>query len=194
MSWELELRQVAVGNARIQNKLLALIRGLSKERQIKVVQRLMNDAYSPDCLTDSFVQELLLYVGNTAQEGVGREKPTESGKIQLPIAYLDLTKHRGNVGLHINVNVIGQASGVVYGSSIYSDDSDINTAAVHAGVVKIGESKVVTVVTKGPQKRCATKSAPCAVLHFHNYLQIYGIHKKRRENAVFQRMAWKFQI
>ncbi len=131
-----------------------------------VVQRLMADAYSPDCATDSYVRELLQDVGNAAEECGLHKKPQVSGLTHQPVSYLDLTKHRGTVGLQINVNVIGQVSGTVYGSSIYSDDSDINTAAVHAGVVNVGEPKVLTVVTKGPQKRCIATLTPFSLSKF----------------------------
>ena len=112
----------------------------------------MNDAYSPDCATNTYLQELLKDEVVVAGDSLV-STTTVPDQVQQPTTYLELTKHRGTLGLRIDVNVTGQVNGVVYGSSIYSDDSDLNTAAVHAGVVKVGETKAVTVITKGPQKR-----------------------------------------
>jgi hypothetical protein len=159
LSWELELRHVAVGDARIQNKLQALIRNISKDEQVKVVKHFMNDAYSPDCATNTYLQELLDDEVVVAGDSLVSATTTVPDQVQQPTTYLELTKHRGTLGLRIDVNVTGQVNGVVYGSSIYSDDSDLNTAAVHAGVVKVGETKAVTVITKGPQKRCVSTLA-----------------------------------
>ena len=119
---------------------------------MKVVKHFMNDAYSPDCATNTYLQELLKDEVVVAGDSLV-STTTVPDQVQQPTTYLELTKHRGTLGLRIDVNVTGQVNGVVYGSSIYSDDSDLNTAAVHAGVVKVGETKAVTVITKGPQKR-----------------------------------------
>ena len=85
------------------------------------------------------------------------------------LAVLDLPSHRGKVGFHVSVSVTGSGIGIVYGSSIYSDDSCLHTAAVHAGIVNVGQSKTVIVVTKGPQKRLVLHAMrvrlPARVLH-----------------------------
>ena len=120
---------------------------------MKVVKHFMNDAYSPDCATNTYLQELLNDEVVVAGDSLVSATTTVPDQVQQPTTYLELTKHRGTLGLRIDVNVTGQVNGTVYGSSIYSDDSDLNTAAVHAGVVKVGETKAVTVITKGPQKR-----------------------------------------
>lgn len=43
----------------------------------------------------------------------------------------------------ITVYVVGRTSGTVWGTDDYTDDSDIATAAVHAGLVKVGEEALV---------------------------------------------------
>jgi hypothetical protein len=194
LSWELELRHVAVGDARIQNKLQALVREIKKNDQLKIVTHFMNDAYSPDCATNSYLQELLKDEVVVAGVSLVSATMTVPDQVQQPTTYLELTKHRGTVGLRIDVNVTGQVNGVVYGSSIYSDDSDLNTAAVHAGVVKVGETKAVTVITKGPQKRRVSTLASSKLSQPYEMLQVHGNVKKRCENDAFQRMARKFQL
>lgn len=47
----------------------------------------------------------------------------------------------------MNVYVTGNTEGVVWGSDVYTDDSDIGAAAVHAGLLKSGESGFVRLTT-----------------------------------------------
>lgn len=58
---------------------------------------------------------------------------------------LDLSYYRSRVNETFNVIVTGRLDGSVWGNGIYTDDSDISTAAVHAGIVKNGETKTVRV-------------------------------------------------
>ncbi len=50
---------------------------------------------------------------------------------------------RGQNGKSFYARVTGSTSGSVWGSNIYTDDSDLATAAVHAGVLTVGQSGVV---------------------------------------------------
>lgn len=50
---------------------------------------------------------------------------------------------RGRNDESFYAEVTGSASGYVWGDGVYTDDSDLATAAVHAGVLKEGETKVV---------------------------------------------------
>lgn len=56
-----------------------------------------------------------------------------------------LYEYRGQVGKTLTITVTGSASGIVWGSDIYTDDSDVSTAAVHAGLLKVGETGAVTI-------------------------------------------------
>ena len=47
------------------------------------------------------------------------------------------------------VYVVGRLDGRVWGSGSYTDDSDLGTAAVHAGLLKPGEAGFVTVTLEG---------------------------------------------
>ncbi|WP_312832794.1 stalk domain-containing protein [Sedimentibacter saalensis] len=58
---------------------------------------------------------------------------------------LDLTYYRSRVNETLNITVTGRLDGSVWGNGIYTDDSDVSTAAVHAGIVKYGETKTVRV-------------------------------------------------
>lgn len=57
----------------------------------------------------------------------------------------NLTAYRGQIGRTLVFAVTGRTSGAVWGSQIYTDDSDIGTAAVHAGALKPGQKGVVRV-------------------------------------------------
>ena len=52
---------------------------------------------------------------------------------------------RGRTGTSFVVQVMGAASGSVYGTGVYTDDSSIAAAAVHAGLLKPGELGFVRV-------------------------------------------------
>ncbi len=62
---------------------------------------------------------------------------------------LDLAKYP--VGTEINVIVTGKSTGSVWGNGIYSSDSDIGVAAVHAGLVKKGETKTLKITVLAGQ-------------------------------------------
>lgn len=58
-------------------------------------------------------------------------------------AQLRPSQLRGNVGeVHV-VWVTGSLQGNVWGSAIYTDDSDVGTAAVHAGILEVGENQLI---------------------------------------------------
>jgi hypothetical protein len=65
----------------------------------------------------------------------------EDGSPLLPVGQL-----RGRSGVGFDVEVTGSTTGVVYGSGPYTDDSSIAAAAVHAGLLKSGETGMIRVV------------------------------------------------
>jgi hypothetical protein len=56
-----------------------------------------------------------------------------------------LTGHRAEVGKSLRFEVTGSDAGSVWGTDVYTDDSDLATAAVHAGVLAVGQKGVVKV-------------------------------------------------
>jgi hypothetical protein len=58
---------------------------------------------------------------------------------------VNLASLRSRPGTTIDMQVTGAASGPIWGSDFYTDDSSIAVAAVHAGVLKPGETGVVRV-------------------------------------------------
>ncbi len=63
----------------------------------------------------------------------------------LSTDYLYLEEYRGMGEVILNVRVTGTTEGSAWGTGIYSDDSDIGVAAVHAGILKVGETKTVRI-------------------------------------------------
>ena len=57
----------------------------------------------------------------------------------------NLVSYRDKVGQIFQFTLTGRPTGSVWGTDIYTDDSALACAAVHAGVVLAGETKVVTV-------------------------------------------------
>jgi hypothetical protein len=52
---------------------------------------------------------------------------------------------RGNNNLLYTFQIVGASNGSVWGSDVYTDDSNIASAAVHAGLVAVDESATVTI-------------------------------------------------
>lgn len=64
---------------------------------------------------------------------------------------VQLSAMRGRTGTSFVVQVVGAASGSVWGSGTYTDDSSIAAAAVHAGLLKPGEAGLIRVTTSAGQ-------------------------------------------
>ncbi len=56
-----------------------------------------------------------------------------------------LTGYRSRVGESFEFTLTGASGGSVWGTDVYTDDSSLARAAVHAGVVAVGETKTVAV-------------------------------------------------
>jgi hypothetical protein len=65
-------------------------------------------------------------------------------------AQIDLTGLQGQVGQTFDFTVTGTADGSVWGTDVYTSDSSVAKAAVHAGALKVGETGVVRVRIVAP--------------------------------------------
>lgn len=54
--------------------------------------------------------------------------------------------YRGNINQTYNFILTGGNSGPLWGTTIYTDDSNVATAAVHSGFVTLGQTSIVTVI------------------------------------------------
>jgi hypothetical protein len=77
--------------------------------------------------------------------------PSSSPATNLGVAVVDATvdgnlnDFRGQINKEVKLQVTGRTDRSVWGSGIYTDDSDVGTAAVHAGLLKSGNVGIVQV-------------------------------------------------
>ena len=70
-----------------------------------------------------------------------------------------MSAYRGRNGAALYIQVTGSASGRLWGTGIYTDDSSIATAVVHAGLAGVGQSLVVKVTVQPGQSSYASTTA-----------------------------------
>jgi serine/threonine protein kinase len=75
-----------------------------------------------------------------------------AGPTSGPGAYTALTEYRDRVGQTITLDVTAATGGIVYGTDVYSDDSAVETAAVHAGILKPGQRGKLRIAILGGQE------------------------------------------
>lgn len=151
------------------DKLLEQIRKTASEDDLAV--------YEFDLIVTSKSQ-----FGGTIQVESLKVDTAPFGQQQLPIAVLrglgseeresepanvlpdpgNMANYQGQVGKTFHFRLTGppagRGNGAVWGSDIYTFDSMVSMAAVHAGVLKPGETKVVGVTMLGPQQQFASSS------------------------------------
>jgi hypothetical protein len=87
-----------------------------------------------------------LYEGS-AQHGVKSERYGRHSAsfrfmgvaVSVPNRTSAMSSYRDLVGHSITIPVVGAATGSVWGSDIYTDDSSVAAAAVHSGALRVGE-------------------------------------------------------
>src|SRR5205807_2155099 len=77
-----------------------------------------------------------------------------------------MTGFRAEVGKSFVFQVTGSDSGSIWGSDVYTDDSNLATAAVHAGIIPVGQQGVVKVTVLPGQEsytsvRTPSSAEPC---------------------------------
>lgn len=69
----------------------------------------------------------------------------------------NLTSFREQIGQTFYFEVTGRTSGSLYGTEVYTHDSDLGTAAVHIGALKDGEAGIVQVtIVASPSEHIST--------------------------------------
>ena len=63
----------------------------------------------------------------------------------------NLTMYRSNYGETYYFSVIGKSAGYLFGTDIYTDDSELAAASVHAGILAAGQSGIVKVTIRSGQ-------------------------------------------
>ena len=78
--------------------------------------------------------------GDQSTTGLGTTVATN-----VTTAPANLVGYRNKVGSVFQFTVTGSNTGAIWGTDVYTDDSSVATAAVHAGVLAVGETKTVTI-------------------------------------------------
>lgn len=130
----------------------------SRERTILRLTGMYYTALSEDRNEDAAaLQEALTALGAPAPNVDDPRTTISLSPVRSPRAHTvpptvgSLIRHlRGQDDFVVRVRVTGDTSGVVWGSNPYTDDSDIGTAAVHAGLAQPGKAADVVLRISGP--------------------------------------------
>lgn len=103
----------------------------------------------------------------------------------LRIAHLKTSPNPGNlsrygsqIGQTFYFDVIGKANGTAWGTDVYTSDSSLAAAAVHAGVLKEGQRGVVRVtIVKSPESFQGTERNGIRTLDFGSYPVSYKVRR-----------------
>jgi hypothetical protein len=98
-------------------------------------------------LQQSYVREGLLDEALAIRDQIKQLKGFQGGAEPNPG---NLVALQGEVGRSFLFEVIGETSGAVWGTDVYTSDSSLAAAAVHAGAVRPGEKKAVRVAIVQP--------------------------------------------
>ena len=96
------------------------------------------------------IQELVAYFdrqGKLPQRDIRRLLEQGYLAADAPTNFIELAEP---LGATYYFRVTGEESGMAWGTDVYSGDSRIGLAAVHAGLVKVGGQAVVKVVSVAP--------------------------------------------
>jgi hypothetical protein len=115
---------------------------LSSGQEGIVTVRLMQGQGSYPSTTKNGVTSIAYGAWGYSYQFVGSSIPTEDVILTDPGT---LTGFRGRINQTLKFRVTGTATGRIWGDIIYTDDSNLATAAVHAGALRPGEQGVVTV-------------------------------------------------
>jgi len=80
----------------------------------------------------------------------------------------NLMGYRDQAGMSIVFEVTGADDQIIYGTDTYSDDSPLDVAVVHAGLLRVNQSGLVKVTLLGPQEKFEATSRNGVVSHRWN--------------------------
>ena len=112
----------------------ARIEAETQPARMQVIQQLQ-------ALQDQYTRAADLDAALAIRDQLRRLQATLPGVLSGPISVYE---HRGRAA-SLLVSVTGAINGSVWGSGPYTDDSDLSTVAVHAGILKVGETATILV-------------------------------------------------
>ena len=94
--------------------------------------------------------ELPMKLSDVRSLNVPGAEPDATTAAAIENAPDSLMRLQGNIGKTYRFKVTGNTGGSVWGSDVYTTDSSLETAAVHAGVLKPGQTGIVKVTFVAP--------------------------------------------
>ena len=111
-----------------------------------------SDAVTPNVLPISQLPSAPVRInGDSGQPASEYNSGSRTQQQQLCNVLQNVSSYRSQVGESVEVSVMG-STGLVYGDIVYADDSSLAAAAVHAGLLSLGESKCIRIFILGPYK------------------------------------------
>ncbi len=130
-------------------------------------------------MQDGYTREAKLDEAVAIRDAIRKLRRTGMTVLTYPDAnggYGGLISYRGQSGKVLHFEVVGSNSGSIYGSDIYTDDSDLSTAAVHAGLLKVGEKGVVKVtILQGQESHASSTRHGITSSAWSNYPGSYKV-------------------
>ncbi|MEX2216108.1 MAG: LCCL domain-containing protein [Phycisphaeraceae bacterium] len=129
-----------------EEKLASIANDVIHTRESKIAGRLTTSALKVG--TRQF-GELTLKLADVRE--LNRGQPASDLPADAPVAPANMTGHQDKAGQTVIYKVTGgqPGSGSVWGTDVYTLDTSVALAAVHAGIVKPGETKVVRIMILG---------------------------------------------
>jgi beta-lactamase regulating signal transducer with metallopeptidase domain len=110
------------------------------------------------------------------------DAPAEALKA-YPDAAGSLTSYQSRLGEQFDFRVTGSTQGSIWGTDLYSHDSVLAVAAVHAGLLQVGQSGIVRVtILKGPKTFAGSTRHGVASGHWSNEGGVYSAYRVERSN------------
>ncbi len=97
------------------------------------------------------VQELVAYFDRSGQLSKRQVRQLLDKGYLASDAPLNMLELAGTVGTTYYFRVRGDAEGPLWGTDIYTGDSALSVAAVHAGLLKVGQTAVLKITIVAPQ-------------------------------------------
>jgi thiol-disulfide isomerase/thioredoxin len=102
------------------------------------IELLLDDEWTPDIRRNMQITKIR----------IEREARADAARIAEQArqpAFGEPSIRRLSIGDRVTIEITGRAAGAVWGDAVYTLDSDVGTAAVHAGLLHVGETKAITV-------------------------------------------------
>ncbi|ARQ01607.1 LCCL domain-containing protein [Pseudorhodoplanes sinuspersici] len=96
------------------------------------------------------VQELVAYFDRRGQLSKRQVRQLLDKGYLASDAPANMLELAGTVGATYYFRVRGESEGPLWGTDIYTGDSTLSAAAVHAGLLKVGQTAVLKVTTVAP--------------------------------------------